>query len=348
MHLSGKLTPLLIMASLWACDQGPKEKNNREDSPSHQGQENPEDPALTPDPIQGEDPTPDQEQAAPEPKQETQQSSGEEATPPQDNPSTPNANQPPLNGDQPVEVNKNSETVYRTQDNPWQNLGKGKVCPEPSKLTDQDVSPWWFQPTVAYDDAYCEPDKGYDTPLALDWNHDGKVETLLEVSQKTVMFDLNADGQKEAIAWVAPKEGLLAFDHNRNGLIDSGAELFGNISPSQGQKHRNGFEALAQLDLNGDKVLDAKDPAFAKLLLWQDLNSDGVSQKKELRKLAATDVLAIDLQYQNHKIEFKNQPSYIGQSSAFSRKGHANKSLVVDLYFKALQSNKLHQTKASE
>ena len=57
----------------------------------------------------------------------------------------------------------------------------------------------------------------------------------------------------------------------------------------------NSLEALASLDDNGDGVIDANDAAFDEILVWQDANSDGVSQAGELQSLADHGITSIDL-----------------------------------------------------
>jgi hypothetical protein len=69
----------------------------------------------------------------------------------------------------------------------------------------------------------------YD-PLTLDLNGDGLNTVALRTPP--LLFDLNATGIKTSVGWVAPDDGLLVMDRNGNGTIDSGAELFGNATPS--------------------------------------------------------------------------------------------------------------------
>ncbi len=54
---------------------------------------------------------------------------------------------------------------------------------------------------------------------------------------------------------------------------------------ADGTKAKNGFEALAQYDLNDDGVIDENDAIFDKLMVWVDANGDGVSDKGELKTL---------------------------------------------------------------
>ena len=53
--------------------------------------------------------------------------------------------------------------------------------------------------------------------------------------------------------------------------------------------------ALAELDANGDGVVDAKDASFGDLRVWVDANADGVSQSGELRTLDALGIASMDV-----------------------------------------------------
>jgi len=46
------------------------------------------------------------------------------------------------------------------------------------------------------------------------------------------MFDILGDGHPIKMAWTAAMSGnaFLALDRNHNGIIDSGKELFGNVT----------------------------------------------------------------------------------------------------------------------
>ena len=109
-----------------------------------------------------------------------------------------------------------------------------------------------------------------------------------------VQFDINGDGVKDQVAWtVGAQNGILAIDLNGSGRIESGNELF---TPTfNGGHFANGIAALASLDTNHDGVIDAKDPAFSQLLVWQDANHNGVSDAGELTKLSDLGITSINL-----------------------------------------------------
>ena len=109
------------------------------------------------------------------------------------------------------------------------------------------------------------------SPLVLDLLNDGLSFSPLE---NGIKFDLNADGEKEQIAWTRIQDkfdnAFLCIDKNNNGNIDNGSELFGNQSDE-----KTGFEELAKYDNNGDGKITEADESYSKLLLWVDFNKNG-------------------------------------------------------------------------
>ena len=75
-------------------------------------------------------------------------------------------------------------------------------------------------------------------------------------------FDLDADGSRESLTQLANNSAFLALDRNGNGQIDDGSELFGARSG-------NGFAELAELDEDGNGILDEADSGFASLRLYR-------------------------------------------------------------------------------
>jgi hypothetical protein len=117
-----------------------------------------------------------------------------------------------------------------------------------------------------------------DTPLVVAFEGEA---VAFEPSRATFAFQpglpVNNDWPTAATPWIA-------LDRDGDGAITSGAELFGDAT--EGVEARNGFEALASLDANRDGVIDRRDPAFAKLVLWSDRDGDRRSSPSELRPLA--------------------------------------------------------------
>lgn len=74
------------------------------------------------------------------------------------------------------------------------------------------------------------------SPLILDLDGDGVETTSLK---ERTFFDHDGNGFAEQTAWSADDDGILVYDRNNNGVIDSGAELFGDNTPRVlGEKKR--------------------------------------------------------------------------------------------------------------
>jgi hypothetical protein len=124
-------------------------------------------------------------------------------------------------------------------------------------------------------------------PLVLDLDGDG-IETIdFDDADTRVHFDDDGDFFRERTGWLDGDDGFLALDLNGNGVVDDISELFGGVG-------ERGFAALSEHDDNADGVIDARDGVFTRLLVWQDRDSDGVSEAGELTALADHGIVSID------------------------------------------------------
>jgi hypothetical protein len=177
------------------------------------------------------------------------------------------------------------------------------------------------------------------SPIIFDLDDDG---FNLTDADHGVNFDLNADGQRDRIAWTrsAGSDAWLCRDRNGDGVIGDGRELFGNFTPlANGSRAPNGFVALAEFDTpalggNGDGQLDARDQVWQTLRLWIDANHDGISQPNELLTLADAGVQSIDLHYIRSKYTDDNGNVFRFRAKAVVRdqKGRFHNAKIYDVF----------------
>jgi len=143
-------------------------------------------------------------------------------------------------------------------------------------------------------------------PLVLDLDGDG-IETLSVKSGIPIYFDFNSDGTKTNTGWISPDDAYLVFDRNDNGVIDDASELFSDYTPLYaGGRASDGFVALAQEDTNADGVVNHLDANWNNLKIWQDINSDGISQENELRTMEEAGIIGINTARANTSQTFAN------------------------------------------
>ena len=119
-------------------------------------------------------------------------------------------------------------------------------------------------------------------------------------SRRLAWYIINYLYQRLHLSWIGKDDGLLIRDINNDGIIDNGSELFGNftkIKDEQGNTTlaKDGFEALKEPDSNNDGIISNLDENFDKLQIWQDSNSNGVSETNELKSLSELGIESLNL-----------------------------------------------------
>lgn len=116
-------------------------------------------------------------------------------------------------------------------------------------------------------------------PLVLNFAGSGA-----QLTDRRFSFDLDADGDHEAIHLATRGSGFLALDRNGDGRINNGLELFGARSG-------DGFAELAALDSDGNGWIDSADAAYEGLRVW----SRSESGEDRLLSLTAAGVGALSV-----------------------------------------------------
>jgi VCBS repeat-containing protein len=122
---------------------------------------------------------------------------------------------------------------------------------------------------------------GAKKPIAIDLNGDGFHFT--DVDDSNVFFDVNGDGWRRRMAWNNPQDGLLAYDKNGDGKISDFDEISFVPYDTNGQSDLESLRLA--FDTNHDGVFSAADAKWNAFGVWQDADSDGVSDPGEFRTL---------------------------------------------------------------
>lgn len=126
--------------------------------------------------------------------------------------------------------------------------------------------------------SFDNPNKGAGDPLVLSTTRKGI--NLLSLSQSAVQFDYIGNGVKQSTGWVGENTGFLILTTNGSTDIKTGNLLT--------------FTSLTALDSNHDGKISSTDIVFANLRVWEDENTDGVSQATELLTLSQLGIQSIN------------------------------------------------------
>lgn len=155
---------------------------------------------------------------------------------------------------------------------------------------------------------------GLLSPIILDLDGDG-VE-MRSIKKSKASFDMNGDGIADDTGWTGTGDGFLVIDRNNDGKITHASEL---SFASEDKDAKSDLEALAALDSNGDRVIDAKDARFNELKVWVDADSDGVTDAGELKTLEEVGVTSIGLSGRNLEGTTKVGDNVLISTSTFTR-----------------------------
>lgn len=132
------------------------------------------------------------------------------------------------------------------------------------------------------------PPCGVITPVVFSFQQTTHLSERLS-PEIIVDFDLRGYGWRQRWTWVKPSLGLLVWDPKHSGKITSARQLFGSYTFQIFRK--NGYDALAALDDNGDGVLSRAE--LEGISVWFNQNSDGISQPGEVTSVQDLNIRSI-------------------------------------------------------
>ncbi len=142
------------------------------------------------------------------------------------------------------------------------------------------------------------------SPVVLDLDGDG-VE-LLGI-EEGVAFDWNRDTVAEASGWVAADDGFLVYDYNHDSLVTNADELMlREYLPGAATD----LEGLRAFDSNEDGVFSGDDEAWNDFGVWQDANSNAITDEGEFFTLSDLSITGISLESDNNSRDLDGNTIY--------------------------------------
>ncbi|MDA0814321.1 MAG: hypothetical protein O3C21_18260 [Verrucomicrobia bacterium] len=133
------------------------------------------------------------------------------------------------------------------------------------------------------------------TPIAIGLSP-GATLADVEAPGLTVDFDADGSGRRIPWNWISPDAAWLVYDNNGSGQIDSAIQFFGNRTFML--FFEDGYAAMRVLDADADGQLSGAE--LQGLALWQDQNSNGVSEAGEVNSLTDHGIKSLTANPQRH------------------------------------------------
>ncbi len=150
---------------------------------------------------------------------------------------------------------------------------------------------------------------GGGKPVTLDLDGNGLQFTGLDDSR--AYFDINGDGWRDHMAWVAANDALLVLDSEGDRVIDQAGEIsFVGYEPGASTD----LEGLRAFDSNGDGRLDQLDQRWGEFGAWRDGDGDGVTDEGEFQTLDEAGIADIGLE-SDHQAQSLDDVVLFGQAS---------------------------------
>lgn len=183
------------------------------------------------------------------------------------------------------------------------------------------------------------PGGGGKKPIAVDLNGDGF--DFINVDDSNVFFDVTGDGWKQRTAWVGANDGLLAFDSDGNGKIETSGEI-SFVGYKDGAQ--SDLEGLSAFDTNSDGIFSALDAKWNQFGVWQDANSDGITDEGEFKRLSEMGISSISLT-SDGKFSIINEQTVHGVGSMQMEDGSA--MAIADVTLEYSNETQVHNSDGS-
>jgi hypothetical protein len=130
------------------------------------------------------------------------------------------------------------------------------------------------------------------TPVVLDLNGDKQLE-LISPEDSHVSLNLFAAQKQGTLGWVGPQDGLLIYDYQQDGKVTHIDEFAFSLYAPNAKTDLEGLRIA--FDSNYDLIFDEKDDYFNHFGVWQDKNSNGITEEGEFHSLKQLGIQSIAL-----------------------------------------------------
>ncbi len=142
------------------------------------------------------------------------------------------------------------------------------------------------------------------SPVVLDLDGDG-VELL--TIDEGIAFDWNRDGMAESTGWAGPDDGFLVYDYDHDTLVTRADELMlREYLPDA----TTDLEGLRAFDSNEDGTFNGEDKSWNDFGVWQDRNSNGITDEGEFQHLTEMEIVEIELESNGDEREVAGNTVY--------------------------------------
>ncbi|HUR20761.1 MAG TPA: hypothetical protein VMZ90_08125 [Vicinamibacterales bacterium] len=131
------------------------------------------------------------------------------------------------------------------------------------------------------------------TPIAIPLRAGVSADEMVD-PVRLVPFDLDGSGIVRKWTWLSQDAAWLVHDHRGTGQITSALQLFGNVT--FWAFWENGYHALRAMDDDGDGEIRGRERIG--LALWEDRNSNGISERGEVRPLIDWGIVSLSTSYE--------------------------------------------------
>ncbi|WP_163339145.1 tandem-95 repeat protein [Desulfopila sp. IMCC35008] len=171
------------------------------------------------------------------------------------------------------------------------NISSGKDWEASWTVTATDRAGATGTAMVRFDGKYGKGSASYVySPVIFDLDGDGVELVGLDTG---VGFDWNLDGETERTGWVGCDDGILVYDYDQDRTVQYANEL---VLTEYDRNAATDLEGLIAFDTNKDGCFSKDDERWCDFGVWQDKDSDGVTDEDEYKTLDEAAVSIINLQ----------------------------------------------------